>query len=111
MWVGRLIKNGSREHILIYKLFRYNAEDLQLFIAWWFEKHDFAGMIIWLTIWLYTSFIIVKVLPIGKRVSAIISNDTMTPEKIDEYEHHLLMTWSKYMPMTELTPEDQEENK
>ena len=52
-----------------------------------------------------------KVLPIEKIVSAIISNETMTREKIDEYEHHLLTTWSKYMQLTELTPEDQEEFK
>ena len=39
----------------------------------------------------------------------------MTPEERDEYDHHLLMTRSKYLPMTEdvtkLTPEDQQEYK
>ena len=38
----------------------------------------------------------------------------MTPEERVEYDHHLLMTRSKYLPMTEedvtkITPEDQQE--
>ena len=38
----------------------------------------------------------------------------MNPEEREKYEHHLLMTRSKYFPMTEedvtkLTPQDQEE--